>query len=68
LSALNRACAGLAIGQSGRGPCVHTGLAVLCALPSALAGVPIRQSLAVTGSINQFGRVQAIGAVKVTRP
>jgi predicted ATP-dependent protease len=41
---------------------------VLCALPSALAGVPIRQSLAVTGSINQFGRVQAIGAVKVTRP
>jgi predicted ATP-dependent protease len=41
---------------------------VLCALLSALAGVPFRQSLAVTGSINQFGRVQAIGAVKVTRP
>jgi hypothetical protein len=67
LSALNRACAGLAIDQSGRGPCVHTGLAVLCALPSALAGLPIRQSLAVTG-INQFGRGQAIGAVNVTRP
>jgi predicted ATP-dependent protease len=38
-------------------------LAELCALLSALAGAPIRQSLAVTGSINQFGRVQAIGAV-----
>ncbi|HSN34574.1 MAG TPA: AAA family ATPase [Ideonella sp.] len=38
-------------------------LAELCALLSALAGVPIRQSLAVTGSINQFGRVQAVGAV-----
>jgi predicted ATP-dependent protease len=25
--------------------------------------VPIRQSLAVTGSVDQFGRVQAIGAV-----
>lgn len=38
-------------------------LAELCALLSALAGAPIRQSLAVTGSVNQFGRVQAIGAV-----
>lgn len=38
-------------------------LAELCALLSALAGVPIRQCFAVTGSINQFGRVQAIGAV-----
>jgi lon-related putative ATP-dependent protease len=38
-------------------------LAELCALISALAGTPIRQSLAVTGSVNQFGRVQAIGAV-----
>lgn len=36
-------------------------LAELCALMSALAGVPIRQSLAITGSVNQFGRVQAIG-------
>ena len=35
----------------------------LCALLSSLANVPIRQSLAVTGSIDQFGRVQAIGAV-----
>jgi lon-related putative ATP-dependent protease len=33
------------------------------ALLSALAEVPIRQSLAVTGSVDQFGRVQAIGGV-----
>jgi len=38
-------------------------LAELCALLSALAGVPIKQSLAVTGSVNQHGRVQPIGAV-----
>lgn len=38
-------------------------LAELCALLSALADVPIRQSLAVTGSINQLGRVQAVGGV-----
>ncbi len=35
----------------------------LYALLSALAEVPINQSLAVTGSINQFGQVQAIGGV-----
>lgn len=33
----------------------------LYALLSALSGVPIRQSLAVTGSVNQLGQVQAIG-------
>lgn len=38
-------------------------LAELCALLSVLADVPIRQSLAVTGSVNQHGQVQAIGAV-----
>ena len=38
-------------------------LAELCALLSALADVPIRQGLAITGSINQFGAVQAIGGV-----
>ncbi|HEX5685042.1 MAG TPA: AAA family ATPase [Ideonella sp.] len=38
-------------------------LAELCALLSALASVPIRQSLAVTGSVNQHGQVQAVGAV-----
>ncbi|OHC64197.1 MAG: ATP-dependent protease [Rhodocyclales bacterium RIFCSPLOWO2_02_FULL_63_24] len=37
-------------------------LAELCALLSALSGAPIDQSLAVTGSVNQFGMVQAIGA------
>jgi len=35
----------------------------LCALLSSLAELPILQTLAVTGSINQLGQVQAIGAV-----
>ncbi|MEO8651396.1 MAG: ATP-binding protein [Hyphomicrobiaceae bacterium] len=35
--------------------------AELYALISALAEVPIRQSFAVTGSVNQWGEVQAIG-------
>jgi lon-related putative ATP-dependent protease len=35
----------------------------LYALLSALAEVPIRQSFAVTGSVNQWGEVQAIGGV-----
>jgi lon-related putative ATP-dependent protease len=35
----------------------------LYALLSAIADVPIRQSLAVTGSVNQHGRIQAIGGV-----
>ncbi len=33
----------------------------LYALLSALSGVPIRQNLAVTGSVNQWGEVQVIG-------
>jgi lon-related putative ATP-dependent protease len=37
--------------------------AELYALLSALAELPIRQSLAVTGSVNQHGQVQAIGGV-----
>jgi lon-related putative ATP-dependent protease len=37
--------------------------AELYALLSALAGLPIKQSLAVTGSVNQHGQVQAIGGV-----
>ena len=37
--------------------------AELYALLSALSEAPIRQSLAVTGSVNQFGEVQAIGGV-----
>lgn len=37
--------------------------AELYALLSALAEVPIRQSFAVTGSVNQLGEVQAIGGV-----
>lgn len=37
--------------------------AELYALLSALAEIPIKQSLAVTGSVNQYGQVQAIGGV-----
>ncbi|NNL06779.1 MAG: AAA family ATPase [Gammaproteobacteria bacterium] len=37
--------------------------AELYALLSALADIPIRQSLAVTGSVNQHGEIQAIGGV-----
>jgi predicted ATP-dependent protease len=35
----------------------------LYALLSRLAGLPVRQDLAVTGSVNQWGDVQAIGGV-----
>lgn len=38
-------------------------LAELCALISALADAPVNQALAVTGAIDQFGNVQAIGGV-----
>lgn len=38
-------------------------LAELCVLLSSLSGLPIRQDLAVTGSVNQLGRVQPIGGV-----
>jgi predicted ATP-dependent protease len=37
--------------------------AELCCLQSAIAGLPLRQDLAVTGSMNQLGEVQAIGGV-----
>jgi predicted ATP-dependent protease len=37
--------------------------AELYALLSALADVPLRQDLAVTGSVNQHGAIQAIGGV-----
>ena len=35
----------------------------LYAILSALSGLPIKQNLAVTGSVNQKGEVQAIGGV-----
>jgi predicted ATP-dependent protease len=38
-------------------------LAELCCLISALTRLPIQQNIAVTGSINQHGEVQAIGGV-----
>lgn len=38
-------------------------LAELCCLVSALSETPIQQSIAVTGAIDQFGNVQAIGGI-----
>ena len=38
-------------------------LGEVCALISALSRVPLKQSFAITGSINQFGEVQAVGGV-----
>jgi predicted ATP-dependent protease len=38
-------------------------LAQLLALLSSLAGVPLRQGLAITGSVNQKGEVQAVGGI-----
>lgn len=40
-------------------------LGEVCALLSALSGVPLQQCFAITGSINQFGEVQAVGGVNV---
>jgi lon-related putative ATP-dependent protease len=38
-------------------------MAELCALMSCIAGTPVRQDLAITGSMNQRGDSQAIGGV-----
>ncbi len=38
-------------------------VAELCSLLSALSNIPIKQNLAVTGSVNQHGVVQAVGCV-----
>jgi predicted ATP-dependent protease len=38
-------------------------MAELCALLSALGNAPIKQSLAITGSVNQHGEAQPIGGV-----
>jgi predicted ATP-dependent protease len=38
-------------------------LAELCAIQSSLANVPLRQDLAMTGSVNQRGDVQPIGGL-----
>ena len=39
-------------------------LAELCAILSSLAGLPIKQSLAMTGSVNQRGEIQPIGGAQ----
>lgn len=38
-------------------------LAELCSLVSALSDTPLKQSIAVTGAVDQFGRVQAVGGL-----
>ena len=38
-------------------------LAELCVLISAVADVPLRQDIAVTGSVNQYGEIQPVGGV-----
>lgn len=38
-------------------------MAELCALISALADVPVNQSIAITGSVDQFGRAQPVGGL-----
>jgi lon-related putative ATP-dependent protease len=38
-------------------------LAELCAILSSIAQIPLRQDLAITGSVNQLGNVQPIGGV-----
>lgn len=38
-------------------------MAEICTLISALTHIPINQQFAITGSINQYGEVQAIGGV-----
>lgn len=56
--------ANLAIEQSyGQVDGDSASLAEVCALISAVTQLPVDQSLAVTGSINQHGEVQSIGGV-----
>lgn len=38
-------------------------LAELCAFVSALSLQPLKQSIAITGAVDQFGRVQAVGGI-----
>ena len=38
-------------------------LAELCCLLSAVGNIPLNQGIALTGSVNQLGEVQAVGAV-----
>ncbi len=35
----------------------------LCALLSAISEIPLKQDIAITGSINQFGEIQVVGGI-----
>lgn len=57
-------CASLAMEQSYGGVDGDSASAAeLLSLLSAIAGIPLRQDIAVTGSINQLGQIQPIGAI-----
>jgi predicted ATP-dependent protease len=57
-------CASLAMEQSYGGVDGDSAsVAELLCLLSAIAGIPLRQDIAVTGSVNQRGQIQPIGAV-----
>ncbi len=38
-------------------------IAELICLLSAIAGIPLRQDIAITGSVNQWGEIQAVGGI-----
>ena len=40
-------------------------LAQLCALISSITQIPLKQSIGVTGSINQMGQVQSVGGINL---
>ena len=49
--------------QSGPHGGESASVALLCAMLSAVSNVPIYQDIAATGTLDQFGRVQPVGAV-----
>ncbi|WP_348243456.1 S16 family serine protease, partial [Salmonella enterica] len=42
---------------------VSSSMAELCALISALDNVPVNQNIAITGSVDKFGRAQPVGGI-----
>ena len=49
--------------QSGPHGGESASVALMCAMLSAISNTPIYQDIAITGTLDQFGRVQPIGAV-----
>ncbi len=40
-------------------------MAQLCVLMSAIANIPLKQSIALTGSVNQMGQAQSVGSINL---